>query len=496
MKAEEISNAVGRLDEEMILPVQEERGEGKKRKRKAKRPFWISLAAAAACIGLIGGIVLTNGNPGDSGKNSVYAAELASPQYPEMAKYPDELSCIGSDGTYDSDKFDKMYEPWKKQREERLSAAEELRVPDRFFKSTINEFLSGAGSDNRVYSPVNVYMALAMLAETTDGDSRAQILELLGADSIEELRKQAANMWRANYRDDGATTSVLANSIWLNSGISYRQKTLDTLAKDYYAASFHGDPASEEMTALLRKWINEQTKGLLEKEADGVKLSPQTVLALCSTVYFSAKWQDTFQESNNDRKTFHAPGSDIQSEFMNDTMDSGTYYTGEGYGAISLPFEDGGRMWLILPDEGKTVDNLLASGEYLDMAGRAQDWENRRTNLMIHYSVPKFDVSSKTNLKDGLQALGVTDVFDETKSDFSPLTRDADHLYVSTAEHAARVLIDEEGCTAAAFTVIAVDETGALVPEDEIEFILDRPFLFVVTSDAGQPLFTGVVNQP
>lgn len=496
MKAEEISRAVGRLDEEMILPVQEEREDGKKKrgKRKVKGPFWISIAAAAACISLI--VVLTDGNSGDTGENSVYAAELASPQYPEMAKYPDEQSCIGSDGTYDSDKFNKMFEPWKEQREERLSAAEELRVPDRFFKSSVNEFLSGAGSDNRVYSPVNVYMALAMLAETADGDSRAQILELLGEGSIEDLRKQAANMWRANYRDDGATTSILANSMWLNSSISYRQKTLDTLAQDYYAASFHGDPASEEMTALLQKWINEQTRGLLEEAADGVKLSPQTVLALCSTVYFSAKWQDTFQESGNDSKTFHAPGGDIQSEFMNNTEYSGTYYAGDGYGAINLPFEDGGRMWLILPDEGKTVDNLLASGEYLDMAGRAQDWENKRTNLTIHYSVPKFDVSSQTDLKDGLKALGVTDVFDETRSDFSPLTGEVDHLYVSTAKHAARVLIDEDGCTAAAFTVIAVDGNGALLPDGEINFVLDRPFLFMVTSDAGQPLFTGVVNQP
>ena len=32
--------------------------------------------------------------------------------------------------------------------------------------------------------------------------------------------------------------------------------------------------------------------------------------------------------------------------------------------------------------------------------------------------------------------------------------------------------------------------------EQEIDFILDRPFLFAITSQDGLPLFVGVVNQP
>lgn len=498
MKAEEISKAVGRLDEEMILPVQEEREKGKRKteKRKGKRPFWISFAAVAACVGIIGGVVLANGYPWNSGKNSVYAAALAAPEYPVAAKYPDKQSCLRADGTYDSDKSREMYELWSKQRQERRLAAEALRVPNSFYKASINEFLTGAGSENRVYSPVNVYMALAMLAETTDGDSRAQILELLGAESIEELREQAKTMWMANYRDDGATASILANSFWLNNNVSYRQDTLDTLARDYFAASFSGDPAGEEMTALLRQWINEQTKGLLKDAVDHVKLSPETVLALCSTVYFRVRWEDTFAESDNDTKIFHGIDGDIQTEFMNNQSNSEPYFRGENYGAISLDFENGGSMWLILPDEGKTVDDLLGSGEYLDMIGNAPKWENKKY-FIVHISVPKFDVFSETDLKGGLQALGVTDVFDSGRSDFTPLTVDRDEIYVSEARHAARVCIDEEGCVAAASTLMMIMDMGAEISlNGEMDFILDRPFLFVITSDAGQPLFTGVVNQP
>lgn len=74
-----------------------------------------------------------------------------------------------------------------------------------------------------MYSPLNVYMALAMLAQLTGGDSREQILTLLGNASMDALRQQAGDVWNANYRDDGALTSVLAGSLWLNKDITFNQ---------------------------------------------------------------------------------------------------------------------------------------------------------------------------------------------------------------------------------------------------------------------------------
>ena len=48
-----------------------------------------------------------------------------------------------------------------------------------FLSSTIPQFLAGQTEENRVYSPLSLYMALAMLAELTDGNSRQQVLDLL-----------------------------------------------------------------------------------------------------------------------------------------------------------------------------------------------------------------------------------------------------------------------------------------------------------------------------
>ena len=116
--------------------------------------------------------------------------------------------------------------------------------------------------------------------------------------------------------------------------------------------------------------------------------------------------------------------------------------------------------------------------------------------MLVHLSMPKFDISSEFDLREALKTLGITDVLDPSVSDFSPMTDDVDFVYLSKAQHDVRVTVDEEGVEAAAFTVMAMSGAGAPPDEiEEIDFTVDRPFLFVIMSDDNLPLFAGVVNQ-
>ena len=127
-----------------------------------------------------------------------------------------------------------------------------------------------------------------------------------------------------------------------------------------------------------------------------------------------------------------------------------------------------------------------------DAAGR-DSVENRY--VILDLSVPKFDVSAQLGLEEPLKALGVEAVFDPALADFSPLAETgASGICVTDARHAARVMIDEKGVTAAAFTEFAAG-AGEL-PEERVELKLDRPFLFVLTNEDGLPLFVGIVNEP
>lgn len=507
-KSEKLYDAITGIRDDLV-----ENAEKKPRRRR----WWPAAVAAVLVVAIAGGVILWPGGspavgPGPSenfsgnessspgaGTGSPLAAAartLAAAQYPQMAPYPDEMDYYDeATGKFDSEGYSRACDAWWTDRRARLDQPEGYADGlDAFFAASIGQFLSGAEGENRVYSPLNVYMALAMLAELTGGNSREQILDLLGSGSIEALREQAGALWNANYCDDGATTSVLASSVWLNENVSFVQETMDTLAETYYASSYQGTMGSAEFNQALRDWLNEQTGGLLEEQAGQIEMDPDTILALATTVYFRAKWADEFSESRTEPDVFHAPGGDVTCDFMHQSVLQ-LYCWGDRFSAVTVPFGSSGGMRFLLPDEGVGVDELLRDGQVMEFLLTPEyEWEASRS-LTVNLAVPKFDVTSQLELKEGLKALGVTDVFDGSVSDFSPMTEDTDEIFVSTVQHDARVTIDEEGCTAAAYTVMVMLGGGAL-PEEEIDFVVDRPFLFAITGADGLPLFVGVVNQP
>lgn len=475
MRPEEISNAMGLMDDEVVMEADRFR-----KKRRNKNLSWMKWVAAAACICLVLAAVLGRNKP-----VMVEAGVIAEPEYPEMTQYPENWD----NEQQTIEKYNDWEEDWKAQR---MQIEGYENCLDYFVEKTMPQFLSAAGDKNLVYSPVNVYMALSMLAEVTDGNSRQQILDVLGTENVDELRDQASAVWNACYRKDGTVTSVLANSLWLNQDIRFRKAVMETLANKYYAASYCGEMGSAVFDAQLQEWLNTQTGGLLKDQIENIDMKPETVLALVTTIYYQARWQCEFWEETTE-DVFHGADGDLNCDFMHQSL-SRKYYWGDQFSAVAQDLKYSGSMWLILPDEGITVAELARDREVLELISDEQ-WENCK-DMIVNLSMPKFDVSSGMDLSDDLQAMGITDVFDDTVSDFSPLTSDVENIYVSEAVHAARVMVDEEGCTATAFTEIMM-EAGAAEPSgDEIDFVLDRPFLFVITNESGLPLFAGVVNQP
>ena len=424
-----------------------------------------------------------SGNADLPAENTVYAA-LARAVYPEMAPYPDLESS------------EEAWTAWqtgvRTQQNQPAGYADGLEA---YLRASLTEFLSGAEQENRVCAPLNIYMALAMLAEVTDGESRAQILSLLGEKDTGALRTRVKALWNACYRDDGAVTSLLAASLWLNDRIGYVQETMDILAQDYYASSFRGTMGSPEYDQALRNWLNEQTGDLLKDQTSKLSMDARTVLALATTIYFKAAWSDKFSEAQTTPQTFHSPAGEQETDFLHSSF-IGSYDWGDGFSAVSLSLENGGAMWFILPDEGVSPEALLGREEAMSfiLSREKYDWEQQK-RLTVHFAAPRFDVSSDLDLIDGLKDLGVRDVFDTAVSDFTPLTTDVeDPIFVSQAKHAARVMIDEEGCTGAAYTVFMMACGAAMPPEESVDFTADRPFLFLVTNFDGLPLFTGIVN--
>lgn len=419
--------------------------------------------------------------------NAADAMNLASPAYPEPVAAPGEGAS------------DKEFDTWQAYNEEREKAAEgNLKAMKPFYKKTLAQVLgqSKAATEdtdkNALYSPLNVYLALAMLTETTDGDSRAQLLSLLGEKDLAALRKRVKKLFTANYQDDGSCTSLLANSLWLNETLSFNQETLDKLAKYHYASAFSGQPGTEKMNKALQAWINENTHDLLKDQAESLTLDPATVMALVSTIYFKAAWAEQFEEANTKKQTFYAPSGEVEVDMMHRT-ESMAYYTGTNFEAVALPLVNSGYMWFFLPKKDGKAGALPADKQVLNLLADPASYKNF-SYPQVTLSLPKMDAVSDTDLIKDLKKLGVTDIFNAGKANFSPLMKDAKDIEVSEVKHAARVKTDEEGVEAAAFTAIVLSK--AAMPTDFVNFTVDRPYYFAITGYTGDLLFAGLVNNP
>lgn len=474
MKREQVLEVLDKIDDKHIKEAENAP------KKMKKNSFWVgTVAAILAVVICISSFLNTP---------MITANAIALPGDARIMEHPD------LDNYKDRESYMTDVEMWKAETDHRRTTRESAVISlSPFFTDASAEFLATQNNENALWSPLNAYIGLSMLAEITGGDSRKEILDLFGVSDIETLRSQVSAVWESVYEDDGNEISTLANSLWLEDGLNYNQDTMNNLAYHYYASVYQTDLGSDSANKSIGNWLNKNTGGMLKDSTDKINLSPDTVLALYSTLFYQAKWSDEFSSTNNTNDIFHGVNGDTTVTYMNKKLCQMNYYWHDNFSAVALTLKNGSTMWFILPDEGKTTANVLNDGIYgemISLGDNEDSWQNQKY-MKVNLSVPKFDVSFTLNLKDGLGKMGVAKVFDMENSDFSTITSDSP-VYVSAVNQSVRVEIDEKGVKAA--TYIEIPGAGsAMPPEEIIDFVLDRPFVFVI-SKGNLPLFTGVVN--
>jgi len=458
-----------------------------KKKRAGRGPLFTTVAAVLALA--ITFTVLSL--PDHSGKSALSAYALAQPTYPEMPVMP-QYDDGGSLQKY-SDQVNAYYDALEAVRKGLDPVSEVTRdILDDFAARSTPLLLSDTKEENAVYSPLSLWSALAMLSRCTEGNSRQQVLEALGVDSVEGVDSQVEHLWNKLYTDDGSSSLLFANSIWLNESLngSYVQETLDLLAQKHYAGSYAIPMGTQEADNAVSSWVSEQTKGLIGANQPVTQTKDDTLALLVSSLYYKASWVDEFKKSKNTEDIFTcADGTENSVEFMHRTQDA-NFLRQNGYRAAWLSTHLG-SVTFVLPDEGISPESLLADPDFLAFLN--QKSINDVLYGKIEWSVPKFDASSSLDLLSSLNSLGITDALDPNLADLSGIS--SVPSYISGADQLARIKVDEEGVEAAAVTIIMDSATGAPAePEQICVMDLDRPFLFVIRYE-GVTLFVGVINQ-
>jgi serpin B len=143
----------------------------------------------------------------------------------------------------------------------------------------------------------------------------------------------------------------------------------------------------------------------------------------------------------------------------------------------------------VLPDKGEDIDGIIGGFDGTSWKGLMSGLDDNKVMLRM----PKYKMEYGVKLlNDVLTDLGMGIAF-SPEADFSGINPG---IFISKVMHKAVIEVNEKGSEAAAATVVVMAESAAPV-EEIVEFIVNRPFFFVIADDrSGAVLFMGKVVEP
>ena len=354
-----------------------------------------------------------------------------------------------------------------------------------------------AAGENVFISPLSVHLALSMAWNGADGDTRGQMMEVLGYPGItdEEINKSISKLIADLLSVDEKVETGIANSIWYRDGFTVKPDFLDVNREHFNAQVSALDFDNPEVRDIINAWVAEQTRDRIMEIVD--RIDPDHMMFLINAIYFKGIWSTEFVKENTREREFHLHDGTTGQVMTMETEGEFAYAEREGYQIAELPYGRGNYSMLVfLPDEETGVGGMLDKLTPEEW-NKLPDFLKKQT---VNLRLPRFTFEYETELKEPLQSLGMTEAFSEYGANFE---RMADlppglNIYISGVKHKSFLEVNEEGTEAAAVTSVEVGVTsiGPDLPEVTL-FHVDRPFMIAIKEKyTNSIIFIGRVMEP
>ncbi|WP_025783217.1 serpin family protein [Sporosarcina sp. D27] len=350
--------------------------------------------------------------------------------------------------------------------------------------------------DGNVFvSPVSLIMALSMLQNGADGQTRDEIkdaMQVMGMDT-ESINRANASLLDHLQRSDEELTFMTANSIWMNDAYTLREE-FKQITRDYYLAEAQNmDITDPKSVDIMNEWVQLATNGKID-EIVQAPLDDSLVMFLLNAVYFKASWSYPFNENATEDDDFKSSDGNLKKVPFMQLNEELPYLETDQFQAVSLPYGDEGKMTMdiYVPKVGQNLDDFLSSWTTENRTNWKGSFETRLGTVRL----PKFQLDYEIQLNDVLQELGMQQAFGEGAELSKLVVEDEDPLFVSKVLQKTYLSVDEKGTEAAAVTSIAMDTVSAPMGEP-FQFTADKPFFITIRDkEADVLLFAGKIANP
>ncbi len=375
-------------------------------------------------------------------------------------------------------------------------SAQLIEADNRFgldlFKRIVAE---SAPNDNVMISPLSVSMALSMVYNGANGDTRREMEQTLGFSNLttEEVNASHKALLAALASADPDVLLQVANAIFYHQSLQVKNDFLSVNRNAYNAEISSLNFGQAASLDIINSWVAEKTAGKIPSILD--QLDPDLMMVLLNAVYFNGIWKSKFDEKRTHDLPF-TMGDGIQRNVETMQLESTiAYQSGSLFSAVQLPYGKGRfAMTLLLPTPGKSmadVRNELSLTRWnVWMKGFKET-----SNVVVQ--MPRFKFAWELRLNQTLKAMGMEKPFIPKVADFTGISSETD-LFIDFVIHKTYVDVNENGTEAAAVTAVGMSTTSMPVDQPvKTYFIADRPFVFAITEKStGTILFIGEMNAP
>ena len=341
------------------------------------------------------------------------------------------------------------------------------------FKNTLTK-----DDKNDLNSSLSAMMCLAMIANGANGDTKTQMENVLGMD-IDSLNKALYAYNSSFYRADNCKLN-LANSIWFRddeAAINVEKDFLQTNA-NWYDAQIYKAAFDHSTIKVINNWVKENTEGMIDEIINSI--DDDTIMYLINALAFDAEWAVKYVDNDVIDYTFTNYDQKEHQVTMLSSQENTYIQSDEVVGFKKNYAGDTYSFVALLPNEDIDIYDYINS---LDGEKWLNLWASQSTEK-VYVKMPEFTYDCSMILSPILKSLGMTDMFDGNKADFSKLGRSKrGNIYVSDVCQKTYIKVDRNGTKAAAVTWGEMKNTTTVY------------FVYAIVDNAtGLPLFTGAVT--
>lgn len=343
--------------------------------------------------------------------------------------------------------------------------------------------------DNLMLSPLSASTALTMLLNGADGETFAQIRDVLGyppALDVAAVNASARSLRTQLLAADPQVQLALANAVFHDAAYPVHGSFLAAMQAEFGAPATALDFRTPAALDAINGWASRNTNGRVPRVLDA--LDPDLVVLLMDALYFKGDWTERFDAARTAPGAFTlADGSTVQVPTMGATVPARLAH-GAGFAALELPYGRRNFSMVVVVPKAPLADfvSRLDAARWNEITAALGDADAWSPTLV---SLPRFRFDTDRRLNEPLQALGMVDAFD-ARADLSRMG--PGRLEVSFVKQNTFVEVNEQGTEAAAVTTIGM-ELRSIGPH----VFVNRPFVFAIRErTSGTILFIGQVTNP